>query len=127
MSQLSEFDTVKIECNTIRTGSVWEWQIELNIKNDETGEITPLELDSAEALLQLRRTPADAQPLITVTHLAGITLGGNTIAVSIPSTQTILLIPGPARLVWDLKLRLPGGDWWTPVEGTVAVVLGVSR
>ena len=121
------FDTAEYRLRDIRTGSAWEWQFSLVLRDGTSGEDTPLDLTGAEARMQIRRRVTDTVALVSLTQTSGITLTDNTLRVAVSSAQTALLQPAPCDVVWDLQLRLPGGDWWTPLKGTVHVVQGVSR
>ncbi len=124
---LHEFQATELTLGPIRIGNAWYWEIDLVLRDDDTGEETPVDLTGAEAELQIRRIVSDPATLISLTHASGITLNGSKVSVALPSAQTELLKPAITSVTWGLRLKLPGGDWWTPVEGTVAVVLGVSR
>lgn len=125
---LHEFPTKKLDLYPIQIGNGWFWQLlDLTIRDEETEVETPVDLSGAEAELQIRRIVSDPIALISLTQVDGITLSGSSITVWLPSTQTALLKPAITEVVWGLRLKLPGSDWWTPVEGKVAVELGVAR
>lgn len=127
MSTLYEFAPCELRLHPIRTHSAWEWQIALELQDDGSGNIEPVNVAAAEARLQMRRKASDVTPVFSLTHTAGLTLLENTVGVRLTSQQTAALAPIPCELVWDLQLRLPSGDWWTPLKGTVPVEQGRSR
>lgn len=126
MSGVHDFPTAQLRLPAIRTGSAWEWEIDLAIRDDDSGEAEALDLTGAEARLQLRRHPADTIAFVSVSHLDGIAIDGPTIAVELSSAQTAGL-SAQQCLQWDLQIKMPGGDWWTPVAGEVQIVRGISR
>lgn len=122
-----EFEPAEIALDPIRIGSAWEWEIELAIQEEDGGPEEPLDLTGAEARLQVRRTPTDAVPLISLTHTSGITLTGACVKARTASGITAQIRGVTGSAYWDLQIKLAGGDWWTPAAGSVEIRRGISR
>lgn len=86
-----------------------------------------VDLSNYTAALQLRVNKEDTDPVLSLTQLAGITLGGvaGTIAVTITAAQTAALTQ--ERYLWDLKLTSSDGVATRLLEGPVVNSLAVSR
>jgi hypothetical protein len=89
----------------------------------------PVNLTGYTAAMQIRRTPADATALVSLTSAAngGLTIEGTAgrVRIEIPSTTTATLTPG--RYVYDLVLTDLASKKKRLVEGVVIVDAGVTR
>lgn len=92
---------------------------------DETD--APINLTGYTAKLQMRRKVTDADAIVSLTELAGITLGGTlgTINAFISAAQTATL-PDDVS-VWALELTSASGVVTRLIEGTVYVSPRVVR
>lgn len=103
---------------TARLGLTW---------TDESN--TPVNLTGWTAALQIRQSPG-ATPIVSLTHLAGITLGGaaGTIDIVIPGSVTAAIPVSPAQTYgYDLVMVSPGGAPDRLIEGGVTVKVGYTN
>lgn len=88
---------------------------------------TAVDLTGASAELDIRDKPDSSQELFTATTDNGyITISGNTITITIPSTITADF--AWKRGIYDLLITMPDGQTIKPIlRGSVEVLQGVTR
>lgn len=93
------------------------------------GTGTPVNLTGYSAQMQIRRTPADATALVSLTSAAngGITIEGTEGRVNIEISAATTSNLAPGRYVYDLVLTDLSSKKKRLVEGVVIVDAGVTR
>lgn len=88
----------------------------------------PINLTGYTAKMQVRSTYGDPQVLFELsTENGGITLGGTTGTVELYVSDETAATFSFDRAVYDLFLYAPNGDALPLFEGSVRLVLGVTR
>ena len=112
-------DLVIDQYATFKTAFRWETK--------STGQ--PVNLTGFSAAMQIRRTPADATALVSLTSAVngGLVIEGTAgrVRIEIPASTTATLTPG--RYVYDLVLTDLSSKKKRLVEGVVIVDAGVTR
>jgi hypothetical protein len=101
---------------TFKTSFVW--------KTKSTNEA--VDLSSYTGALQIRRTPADAVALVSLTSGNGIDIEGPLGRVNIEIAASVTSTLSPGRYVYDLVLT-SGDEKKRLVEGSIIVDPGVTR
>lgn len=103
---------------TFQTSFTW--------KTKSTG--LPVDLTGYTAALQIRRTPKDVDPVVSLTSPSnGLVIDPliGKVSVEISAAQTASMTPG--KYVWDLVLTSAALKKKRLVEGTATVDVGVTR
>lgn len=88
----------------------------------------PVILTGYTAALQIRRTPADTQALVSLTSPnGGLTIDGPNGRVNIEIAAAVTSTLTPGRYVYDLVLTDPQSKKKRLVEGVAIVDAGVTR
>lgn len=106
----------------IDAGATYTDQVEFR---DSAGAL--VNLTGYTAAMKIRPTAESSTVSLSLTHSAGIALGGaaGTVTITITPAQTTALDSG--NFVYDLKVTSAGGVATRLVEGTVTVSPDVSR
>ena len=91
---------------------------------DENG--IPVDMTSQTVKMDIKITPTDAVPLLTLTELDGIVLGNaeSNIVATVTDTQTLNL--GVADFVYDMEFTDQGGHVNTLISGSITLEQSVT-
>lgn len=87
----------------------------------------PVDLTGYSGRMQVRKAVGSADAALTLTSPTGITLGGNTGAISVKATPTQTSAITLRTGVYDLELQDPNGDVLRFAEGAATVSFEVTR
>lgn len=95
------------------------------IWQDEFG--VALDLTNFTARMQIRHKLESVAPLVSLTELAGITLGGVAGTIDIVIVSDVTNAIENKKGVYDLELVSAAGEVTRLIEGNVTFILGVTR
>lgn len=91
------------------------------------GDSRPKDLTDATAMLQVRQSPGDAEPLLALDETDGLTLGGTAGTIDVAIAADTAADFDWSRAIYDLRITLADGSVTTLLEGGVFVDRGISR
>ena len=77
--------------------------------------------------MQLRRTVSSTEPVVSLTHASGITLGGAAGTVSLLISASAMADIPARRYVYDIELIDAGGKVHPVLDGAFVVTAEVTR